>query len=97
MGIRKELMEKGARIETQEERIIVRKIRQSKEVWRIIETYVNNDINGKLQSIERWVKDGKREREVMTLVDFNARIGREGEGWKGEGGGGGREEKKFER
>lgn len=54
MGIRKKLIEKGTRIETQEEGIIVGRLRQGKEVWRIIGAYVNGDIEEKLRKIERW-------------------------------------------
>lgn len=35
MGLRKELTEKGTKIETQEEGIIVGRIRQGKGVWNI--------------------------------------------------------------
>lgn len=79
MGIRKELMEKGKKIEIEREGMVIGRVKRGKERWRIVGVYVNKDIERMLQEVERSV--GYKEYGVYTLVgrDFDARTGKEGE------------------
>lgn len=78
MGIRKTIMEKGTKIEREEEGMIVGRVRQGKERWRKVGVYVSEGIERALQVLEKWTDIG--EEGVKTLIggDFNARTGREG-------------------
>ncbi|XP_067207866.1 golgin subfamily A member 6-like protein 22 [Linepithema humile] len=75
MGIKKEIMEKGKKIETEREGLIIRRIRKGKQKWRVVGVYVNQNMEEMLQSMEQWV--GEKEMEVNTIIggDFNARTG----------------------
>lgn len=84
MGIRWKLVEKREEIEerTQTEEIVVGKIKAEIERIRIMEVYVNGDLERILQNTRKWVEE--REEKMMTLIggDFNARTGGGG-GWRG--------------
>lgn len=90
MWIKKDLIEERTKIESVREGIIMGKVRNGKERWRIIGVYVGkNGIKGTLQTLEKWM--GEREAGIRTIIggDFNARTGREGGGiieMEGEGG-----------
>lgn len=80
MGIKKIIMEKGTKIEREEEGhslMIVGRVRQGKERWRIVGIYVSEGIERALQVLEKWMEIG--EEGVKTLIggDFNARTERE--------------------
>lgn len=85
MGIRKELMEKGTRIEIRVEGRMVGWVRQKKEKWRIVGVYVSQGIEKMLKRVEQWMEE--KEEGVSTIVggDFNARTERKG-GLSGEEG-----------
>lgn len=81
IGIRRELMEEGTRIETGKEGLMMGKVKRGKERWSIVGVYVGTgEIERVLQDLEEWI--GNREQCIKTIVggDFNARIGREGGG-----------------
>lgn len=81
MGIRKELLEKGTKIESVREGIMMGKVRIWKEKWRITGVYIGkNGMEGTLQVLEKWM-EGK-ETGTWTIIggDFNARTGRKGGG-----------------
>ncbi|XP_067208522.1 golgin subfamily A member 6-like protein 22 [Linepithema humile] len=80
MGIKKEMMEKGKKIEMEREGLIIGRIRKGKQKWRVVGVYVNGNMEEMLQSIEQWV--GEKEMEVNTIIggDFNARTGVEERG-----------------
>jgi len=54
MGIKKEMMEKGEKIETEREGLIIGKIRKGKQKWRVVGVYINRNME-MLQSMEQWV------------------------------------------
>lgn len=60
MGIKRELWEKGEKIEVSREGIIVGRIKERKRSWRIVEIYVKDNMGEMLQELERWM--GKKER-----------------------------------
>lgn len=77
MGIKKEQVEEGGRIET--EGLIVGRVRRGEKRWRISGVYIDKGEMGRmLKELEGWI--GTREEDVMTIVgkDFDPRIGREG-------------------
>ncbi|XP_067208444.1 golgin subfamily A member 6-like protein 25 [Linepithema humile] len=78
MEIKKEMMEKGKKIETEREGLIIGRIRKRKQKWRVVGVYVNGNMEEMLQSMEQWV--GEKEMEINTIIggDFNARTGVEG-------------------
>jgi len=57
MGIRKELLEEGSSIEVKEEGIMVGRVKNGGERWRIVGIYVGGDIEGTLQRLEQWVDE----------------------------------------
>lgn len=83
MGIRKELLKEGSSIEVKEEGIMMGRIKNGGERWRIVRVYVKGDIErtgfrkgmGTLQRLEQWVEG--REIGVRTIIgrDFNGRRG----------------------
>lgn len=77
VGIKRELWEKGEKIEVSREGIIVGRIKEGRRSWRIVEVYVKDNMGEMLQELERWV--GEKERQVETIIggDFNARTGEE--------------------
>lgn len=77
MEIKKEIIERGTRIESTEEGIIVGRMRQGKKKWRIMGVYVGENREKVLEKIKKWGEN--REEEVYTLIgDFNARTGKKG-------------------
>ncbi|XP_067206638.1 uncharacterized protein [Linepithema humile] len=85
MGIKKELWEKGSRIEVKREGMIVGRVNTGREKWKVIGVYVEEGgVERTLQGIEEWI--GEREGGVREIIggDFNARTGREGGGVRGE-------------
>lgn len=63
------------------EGILMRTVEMEKMKWRIIEVYVNEDLERKLEELDGRGKGGRK-----TLIgrDFNARTGDEGREVKGE-------------
>jgi len=80
MGIRKELMEKGEEIMTENEGIMVGNIKLGKQNWRIVGVYIKDNMERMLQRLEEWVEEERGGRYTLIGGDFNARTGREGGG-----------------
>lgn len=75
IGIRKEMMKKGVKMETGRKGLMVGMVKSGKERWRIVGVHVGKGGMGRvLQDLEKWV--GHREEGNVTIVggDFNARI-----------------------
>lgn len=80
IGIKRELIEKETKIESDGEGIMVGRVRQRKESWRIVGVYVGESIERILERLRRW---GEEREERVTMIiggDFNARTGEEGGG-----------------
>lgn len=79
MGIRRELIERGTRIETKKEGTVVGRVERSSERWRIVGVYVKKeDMGERLKDFEHWMEE--KEEGIRTVIgDFNARIGERGE------------------
>lgn len=79
MGIKKEFLERGTRIES---------VREGFLVWRIVGVYTREGLEEVIQELERWTEV---EEGLKTIIggDFNAQTGKEGGGigWKREVGG----------
>jgi len=58
MGIRKELIEKGERIETEREGVISGKVRVGKQIWKVIGVYIERSIEGVRQELEDATEEG---------------------------------------
>lgn len=50
------------------------------EKWKVIRIYVNNDLERKVEELEKWIEE-KGEKERIIIGDF---IGREGGNRRGE-------------
>lgn len=78
MGVRKDIVVEGNRIEKAEEEreegIIMKKARIGGEVWRMVGVDVNGDMERKLHELKKWMEEGRQER-VIVEGDFNARTG----------------------
>lgn len=76
MGIRKKLMEKRTRLETERERIMVGNIKKGEEKWKIIEVNVKKErFDRTIGEVERWMEEKDREENIIIGGDFNARNG----------------------
>lgn len=53
MGIRKQIMEEGSKIETDREGIIASVVKVGKERWRVVGVYVNEGMERTLQYFEQ--------------------------------------------
>jgi len=82
MGIRRELIEKGRGIMTENEGIIVGKVKLGKQRWRIVGVYIKDNMEGMLQRIEEWVEEKGGGYYTLIGGDFNARTGMEGGGYE---------------
>lgn len=51
MGIRKDLLEEGSSIEVKEEGILMGRVKNGGERWRIVGVYVKGNIEGTLQRL----------------------------------------------
>lgn len=78
MRIRKEIIEKGSRIESVREGFMVGRVNRRRERWKIIGVYVREGLERVIQELEKWTKID--EKAVKTIIgrDFNARTGRVG-------------------
>lgn len=88
MGIRRELIERGTRIETEKEGTVVGRVERSSERWRIVGVYVKKeDMGERLKDLEHWMEE--KEEGIRTIIggDFNARIGEREGGVLGDEGG----------
>jgi len=65
MGIRKDMLKKETRIRVKREGIIVGRILQKKERWRIVEVYIGEGIEKTLKGLEQWMEE--KEEEIITL------------------------------
>lgn len=57
MGIKREIVEKGKRIETGKEGMIVGRVKVGEQSWRVVGVYVNGNMEETLRGVERWVKE----------------------------------------
>lgn len=75
MEIKRKIIEKGKGINTEMEGVMERRDKIGKEK-RIVEVYVDKEIEKTLKNIVHWVED--KEVGVKTIIggDFNARMGR---------------------
>lgn len=78
MGIRKEMAEKGLKIETDREGFMIGRIKMDGERWRIVEVYIREGMEKALKEMEQRTED--YEEGVRTIIggDFNARTGDKG-------------------
>lgn len=57
IGIKKEVMEEGEKIETKTEGLMVGKVKREDERWRIVGIYVSKvELGRRLQELERWMR-----------------------------------------
>lgn len=77
MGIRREMLEKGTKIETEREGIIIGRVKQEEERWRVVGVYVNKNMEESLQGLGRWMEEAGEGIKTIIGGDFNARTGRE--------------------
>lgn len=82
MGVRKDIMVEGNRGkevegEREEEEIIMKKARIGGEVWRMVDVYVNGNMERKLHELKKWMK-GERQERVIIKGNFNVRTGEQG-------------------
>jgi len=78
MGIRKEIIEKGKEIETGREGVILGKVREGKQIWKVIGVYAERNIEGILR--ENVTEEGDAGILMIIGGDFNARTGGRGGG-----------------
>lgn len=64
----------------EEEGIMMGYVKQGRERWRIVEVYINGDIEQKLQKVEQWMEDREEGVKTIRRGDFNARTGVESGG-----------------
>lgn len=60
MGIKREIVEKGKRIETGKEGMIVGRVIVGEQSWRVVGVYVNGNMEETLRGIEGWVEERER-------------------------------------
>lgn len=75
MGIRRELIEKGTRIEGKGESMIGDG-KQGRERWRIVRRYVGQGVEKILNGLQQWMEE--KEEGVRTLVGRTLMRGLEG-------------------
>lgn len=76
LGIRNEIRDQGAEGK-EREGIMIGNVKYGKESWRVIEVYINGDMDRKLEELREWMekRDGQKN---DNRGDFNARTGEEG-------------------
>lgn len=80
MGRREKIEIERSREERVEKKdgILIGKLCLGREWWRLVEVYVNKDLEEKMEKLRKWIED--REEGVRVLIggDFNARKGKIG-------------------
>lgn len=81
MGIRREVLERGTRIEVEEEGIMMGRVKQGREIWRIVGSvgvYVGESMEKVLEGLRKWREE--KEERVKTLIGgiLNAKTRMEG-------------------
>lgn len=83
MGIKSEMTEKAKNIEVNTEGIIEGRIKIGMENLReMIEIYVNEDMERKLQRMRGWMEEREEGSNTIRGEDFNARTGEGGVEWR---------------
>jgi len=82
MGVKKDMMDKEKKIFTETEGLIIGEVRRKKETWRIIGVYVGKGIENMKKILEKWIDDREGNIKILVGGDFNARVGREGGGYR---------------
>lgn len=80
MGIRKELMEEGTKIEGEKEGIMTGRIKLREEKWKIISVYIRREnMEYTMREVEKWAEEREEGNRIIVGGEFNVRTTRKEE------------------